>query len=356
MNANRPILRRRRPAPGSASRATDRARPGVAIVIPTYNRAHGVERAIDSALGQTYPNLRVVVVDDGSSDSTPDVLRTFAEEPRLCVVRHDRNRGASAAKNTGLAQLGAETVYVGILDSDDTLTAGAIETLAGVLEASDDRYSMALGWCRAVPGGGPTGVMTHRSGPITYDDALSSRFSGEFWHLARRDLIGTDRFEERAIGGEASLWWPLLRARPGWLVPDVVREYNVSGADRISLIRYSEADALGRMWACTSMVSAVGGDLRDRYARTYAGWLTEMAKWAALGGDRARARAGSRQALRVHPNLRSLFIVAIALLPPRVLRGLVRLRSAAGAASGVMRGAARAAGGRTRHAELSGAQ
>lgn len=337
----------------AAQAATNEPRPGVSIIIPTYNRARVVRRAVESALAQTYPNLRVLVVDDGSSDATHDTLRAYDQDPRFRIVRHERNRGASAAKNTGLSSLGRETDYFGILDSDDALSVGAIEALADVLETAGDQYSMALGWCRAVPGGAATGTMTHDSGQVTYDDVLSARFAGEFWHLARRDLLGTLRFEDRAIGGEASVWWQLLRARPGWLLPNVVRDYDVSGSDRISLIRYSPADALGRMWACHGVLLAVGNDLRARYPRRYAGWLMEMAKWAALGGDRVRARAGSRQALRVDLNLRSLFIAVIALLPPSSLRALVRLRSGGRAlAAAVADNGSSAIGPRSGHANL----
>jgi glycosyltransferase involved in cell wall biosynthesis len=80
-------------------------RPAVTIIVTTYDRARLVPRAIDSVLRQTYPNVDLVVVDDGSRDDTSEVLAQYDDDPRVRIVRHDRNRGVTAAKNTGLSGL-----------------------------------------------------------------------------------------------------------------------------------------------------------------------------------------------------------------------------------------------------------
>jgi glycosyltransferase involved in cell wall biosynthesis len=297
----------------------------VTLVVRTYNRARLVTRAIDSALRQTYPNLDVIVVDDGSTDRTQEVLRAYESDPRVRVVRHERNQGANAAGNTGIAHMAAESRYFGLADSDDTLEPDAVETLVRVFEASADRYSLALGWCRDLETGSPTGQMTHlanREGQVTYQDALAGHFTGEFWLLARRDLLDGLRFDERARGSEGAVWWQLLRKRPGWLVPVVVRNYNRSGADRVSATRYGREVARGLMWAEHAMLAAVGGDLRRSFPRSYGGSLAEMAKWAALAGDGRRARAASRQAFRYAPSRRTLLVLFVALVPRPLLQRL----------------------------------
>ena len=301
--------------------------PRVAIVVPTYNRAGLVVRAIDSALAQTYENLDVVVVDDGSTDDTWAVLQAYRPEPRVRLVRLDRNRGVTAAKNAGLDAIDGGTPYVGILDSDDTLTPDAIAALVGVFQATGDRYSQVFGWCRDRVSGQPTGRMTHREGPITYDDALTGRFSGEFWQLARCDLIGGRRFDERASGAESSVWWPLLKMHDGWLISADVRSYDSSGEDRVSNIHYTQRDALGRMWACQAALVAVGEDLRSRYPALYGGRQAELAKWAAMAGRHSIARRASRAALRAAPSPRSLAIVILCLVPAPILRAVLGLRA-----------------------------
>ena len=73
--------------------------PRVSVVIPTYNYARYVPEAIDSVLAQSFEELEIIVVDDGSTDKTAEVLRAFGGQLR--VIRQER-RGLSAARNTGI--------------------------------------------------------------------------------------------------------------------------------------------------------------------------------------------------------------------------------------------------------------
>jgi glycosyltransferase involved in cell wall biosynthesis len=88
----------------------------VTVIIRTYNRAYIVADAIESALNQTYNDYEVLVVDDGSTDNTPEVVQRF-QDSRLRYIRHERNRGVGAACNTGVAQ--AQGELIAFLDSDD---------------------------------------------------------------------------------------------------------------------------------------------------------------------------------------------------------------------------------------------
>ena len=209
-------------------------RPRVTILLLTFNRVALLPHAIDSVLSQTYPNLEVVVIDNGSRDGTTEVLRGYEGDARVRVIRHETNVGITGGRNTALANLSADTAYWGILSDDDTLLPGAIETLVQVFEANEGRYSMVFGWSVSPLSGEPTGRMSYREGPVTYDDALSQRFAGEFFQLVSRELLGDKRFDERALGSESTMWWPLLRERDGWLVKEAVHQFDTSGDDRAS--------------------------------------------------------------------------------------------------------------------------
>ena len=300
--------------------------PLVSIIVPTYNRANLVSRAIDSALGQTYGDVDVIVVDDGSTDDTPDVLSRYDGHERVRVTRHDRNRGVTAAKNTGLSLLPDQTSYFGILDSDDEIVPTAIETLVAPFGAPE-MPSQVLGWHRDRTTGELRGQMTHRSGPVTYGDALHGRFTGDFWHLARRDLLDGLRFEERASGGEGALWWQLLKRRPAWLVPDVVGIVDASGTDRVSSWNGTASGAGKRMWAYQATIDAVGVDLRAEAPERYGLMMAELAKWAALAGEHRRARSASRAAFRYAPSRRTLLLAGFALTPSPVVRLAAAVRS-----------------------------
>src|SRR5687767_13189801 len=88
--------------------------PLVSVIIPTYNRASVVCRAIDSVLGQTYGNIEVIVVDDGSTDETLERLHSYGDRIRVLT---QANAGPSVARNRGIAV--ATGGIVAFLDSDD---------------------------------------------------------------------------------------------------------------------------------------------------------------------------------------------------------------------------------------------
>jgi glycosyltransferase involved in cell wall biosynthesis len=90
--------------------------PTVSVILPTYNRAHLLPRAILSILNQTYQNFELIIVDDASTDETPRVVKAF-DDPRIRYIRHEHNKGASAARNTGIEA--SRGTYIAFQDSDD---------------------------------------------------------------------------------------------------------------------------------------------------------------------------------------------------------------------------------------------
>jgi len=92
--------------------------PTVSVIIPTYNRAHLIGRAIQSVLNQTYQDFEIIIVDDGSTDNTEEVIKEFQEQDkRVKYIKHDKNKGGSAARNTGIKTARGE--YIAFQDSDD---------------------------------------------------------------------------------------------------------------------------------------------------------------------------------------------------------------------------------------------
>ncbi|RLC31233.1 MAG: glycosyltransferase family 2 protein [Deltaproteobacteria bacterium] len=96
----------------------------ISVIIPTYNRAARVVRAISSVLAQTFTDFEVIVVDDGSSDSTPQAIARF--EGSIKCLMHRENLGVSAARNTGIRHSSAP--YIAFLDSDDRWLPRKLET------------------------------------------------------------------------------------------------------------------------------------------------------------------------------------------------------------------------------------
>lgn len=102
----------------------------VSVIIPTYNRAHVLARALDSVLSQDYFPLEVIVVDDGSTDHTPDLLDRYKGRIR---VLSQANKGVSAARNLGIRN--SRGGFVALLDSDDAWTPEKLSLQTAFFEA-----------------------------------------------------------------------------------------------------------------------------------------------------------------------------------------------------------------------------
>jgi glycosyltransferase involved in cell wall biosynthesis len=114
--------------------------PLVSIVTPSYNQAAYLEDTIRSVLEQDYEPLEYVVVDDGSTDGSVEILRRY--EGRLAAAIRQENAGQVAALNRGFARTGGE--YMGYLNSDDMLLPGAVARMVAELEA-DPRLLLVYG-------------------------------------------------------------------------------------------------------------------------------------------------------------------------------------------------------------------
>ena len=98
--------------------------PLISVVIPVYNREETIERAVKSAISQSYLNIEVIVVDDRSTDNTVEVINDVCAQS-LTLLRHKENKGGSAARNTGIKEADGE--YIAFLDSDDYWKKSKIE-------------------------------------------------------------------------------------------------------------------------------------------------------------------------------------------------------------------------------------
>jgi glycosyltransferase involved in cell wall biosynthesis len=119
-------------------------KPLVSVIIPCYNAERWVADSVASALAQTWPEIEVIAVNDGSSDGSLEVLKRISG-PRVRVIDQP-NRGASAARNTGLRE--ARGAFIQFLDADDLLTSGKIAEQVALLESQGTEAVATTRWAR----------------------------------------------------------------------------------------------------------------------------------------------------------------------------------------------------------------
>lgn len=106
----------------------------ISVIVPVYNVEPYLKKCLDSIVNQTYRNLEILLVDDGSTDKSGEICDRFAEVDRRIRVFHTENRGLSCARNTGLDHAAGE--WIGFVDSDDWIEPDMYETLLKRAEAT----------------------------------------------------------------------------------------------------------------------------------------------------------------------------------------------------------------------------
>lgn len=112
----------------------------VSIIIPTYNRAYCIRRSIDSILAQTYKDFELIIVDDGSTDETEQIIAEYiSSNPAIRYIKTPSNGGVSAARNLGMKEALGE--YIAFQDSDDYWLPDKLEKQMSAIEASGADFS-----------------------------------------------------------------------------------------------------------------------------------------------------------------------------------------------------------------------
>lgn len=294
--------------------------PAISVVIVTYNHGRYIRDAVDSALAQTWTDREVVVVDDGSTDGTGDILAPYGD--RIRTVRQD-NRGAFAARNTGRAQ--ARGALIAFLDADDVWEPEALSRLASAL-ASDPSIGLAACTYRPVDEAGrPAGVpyrRQHPGRPVTIESLLLTDADVPGCLYRREALDAAGPFSEvNRFCGDYELWltfamrWrivvidePLLRKR----------EHGTNLTREALRMLPAKIDAVERFAAA-----------HPDWARDHAPLLRRaqsknherLVKWCLRSGDPAHrgvAREHLARALALNPWRPKLYLLRARLLGPRL--------------------------------------
>lgn len=208
-------------------------RPGVSAILPTYNRAGLLGRALRSALSQTYEDFELLVVDDGSTDGTRDVVSGCADR-RVRYLRQPRNAGVSAARNRGLRE--ARGDLIAFLDSDDEWLPGKLAMQVRRFGELPERVGLLYGGVLNEDGSGRRwSTVPGGRGHVYRDLLLSNLIHGTSGVMIRRAVVAAIGFFDEEI--------PAIEDYDYWV--RLARFFDIDFIEA-PLIRYHDARAVAR--------------------------------------------------------------------------------------------------------------
>ena len=206
-------------------------KPLVSIIIPVYNVEKYLDKCIASVVGQTYQNLQIILIDDGSTDRSPAICDGWkSRDPRITVV-HQPNGGLSRARNAGLELATGE--FIGFVDSDDWIEPNMVESMLNAC-LENDADASCCGYYQEYIDHSISHPLTDTLKHYEGEDIIRSALKGDFMHYAwnklwRRDLFDDGcrfppgmYFEDIATG-----WKAFRKCRRVVCVPDKLYHYII---------------------------------------------------------------------------------------------------------------------------------
>lgn len=262
----------------------------ISVIIPVYNIQQHLRECLDSVLGQSYPHLQVICVDDGSTDESPAILAQYAQkDPRVQVIRQ-QNAGPGAARNTGLEAATGE--YVIFLDSDDWFEPDFLEKMVdtAVREGAD------VAICRAVEFDTNSGrelpsewmmKKQYLPGKLAFDpqemaDHLFQFTYGMPWDkFYRRELLTTSGIRYPALKNSEDLAFvypTLLAAKRIAVVDEVLIHHRINRMASVSNSRCGQPEAPYEAFQIVKEYLEQH-QLMDTYRRSFLNWAMEFLVW-----------------------------------------------------------------------------
>ncbi len=211
----------------------------VSVIIPVYNVRDYLDEAVNSAVSQTYRNLEIILVDDGSTDGSGRLCDAWKEKDSRIIVIHDRNEGLSEARNRGIRIASGE--YICFLDSDDYYDTAFVEKLLSCMEATGADLAICPAW-KLYPDGAKTGPdPEQRYVELDTDEVFKLLFthSGHIglyaWNkMYRASLFADIRFPYGKYFEDSGTTYKIVdRSRKNVYCPEPLYYYRVQRPDSI---------------------------------------------------------------------------------------------------------------------------
>lgn len=184
----------------------------VSIIVPVYNVKKFIRETMDSVLAQTYPHWELLLVEDGSSDGSADVITAYIaekQESRIRMIRQPSNQGAAMARNRGLKEAAGK--YIAYLDADDLWMPEKLEHELRFMEEKDAAFAFT-GYEFADEHGVGLGKVVRVPETLIYRQALSNTTIFTTTVMFDTSKISKELLEMPVIKSEdTALWWRVMR-------------------------------------------------------------------------------------------------------------------------------------------------
>ncbi|MEM4396287.1 MAG: glycosyltransferase family 2 protein [Candidatus Woesearchaeota archaeon] len=219
--------------------------PSVAIIIPTYNRAKLLRRAIESVLQQDYSNIvSIIVTDDNSTDNTEEIVKKYMEkDSRIVYIKNKKyEKGPAGNKNNGIDYVEhiVKSELFAILDDDDYLLKDAISSMVKIYLKYEKNYSLVIAEV-ATEKGINLSIRKEDKEIFTYEEFIKGSISGEHFWLIKTEILKGRRYNDDCWGGEFILLTKLVKESDVLYLRKIVRIYEVEG-NRVTLKMFDRAD------------------------------------------------------------------------------------------------------------------
>ena len=183
----------------------------ISVVIPLYNKEKSITTTLESVLAQSYTDYEVIVVDDGSTDKSADIVRELKNEKIILISQP--NAGVSAARNAGV--LAAKGEFVAFLDGDDLWDKDFLREMARLIKEFPGKSIYGLGCEQIKWGNKPIPKDRYYRGDATWSyDTMA--FTGSSACVNKKDAIEVGLFDTRMTHGEdLDMWWRLMLLHGG---------------------------------------------------------------------------------------------------------------------------------------------
>jgi len=214
--------------------------PTITILMPVYDGERFVDEAIASVIGQDFTDFEFVIVDDGSTDSTPEILRRWAQrDSRIVLVHASRNAGIACSLNRGLAV--ARGRYVARQDSDDLCLRGRLRRQVEVLDLEPEAVLVSAGYDLIDARGRWVGTIMRNDPPevVAYLLHFSNAIGGHGQVMFRRDVViaAGGYCEDFELSEDYDLWTRLSEVGRIVMLPIIGMKHRLH-AGRSSILWY----------------------------------------------------------------------------------------------------------------------